>query len=59
MKVLVTGSSGFIGQALVRRLRAQQCAVVGLDKAPAGTTDVVCDILDTDRLTKAVTSGRA
>ncbi|MCK1551517.1 MULTISPECIES: NAD(P)-dependent oxidoreductase [unclassified Bradyrhizobium] len=56
MKVLVTGSSGFIGQALVRRLRTEHCAVVGLDKAPAGTTEIVCDILDADRLTKALTS---
>ncbi|MGY8683039.1 NAD(P)-dependent oxidoreductase [Bradyrhizobium sp. UFLA05-153] len=54
MKVLVTGSSGFIGQALVRRLRAEHCTVVGLDKVPAETTDIVCDILDADRLTKAV-----
>lgn len=55
MKVLVTGSSGFIGQALVRRLRAEHCEVVGLDKVPAGTTDIVCDILDAEGLAKAVT----
>ncbi|SFP69992.1 Nucleoside-diphosphate-sugar epimerase [Bradyrhizobium sp. Ghvi] len=55
MKVLVTGSSGFIGQALVRRLRAEHCEVVGLDKVPAKTTDIVCDILDADGLIKAVT----
>jgi nucleoside-diphosphate-sugar epimerase len=54
MKVLVTGSSGFIGQALVRRLRTEGCAVVGLDKVPAAATDIVCDILDADRLEEAV-----
>lgn len=54
MKVLVTGSSGFIGQALVRRLRAQGCTVVGLDKVPTATTDLVCDLLEADRLNKAV-----
>jgi GlcNAc-P-P-Und epimerase len=54
MKVLVTGSSGFIGQALVRRLRAEGCEVAGLDKAPGATTDKVCDILDAARLTETV-----
>jgi nucleoside-diphosphate-sugar epimerase len=54
MKVLVTGSSGFIGQALVRRLRAEGCDVAGLDKAPAATTDCVCDILDAAGLAEIV-----
>jgi nucleoside-diphosphate-sugar epimerase len=54
MKVLVTGSSGFIGQALVRRLRAEGCNVAGLDKAPAATTDCVCDILDAAGLAEIV-----
>jgi nucleoside-diphosphate-sugar epimerase len=54
MKVLVTGSSGFIGQALVKRLCAERCAVVGLDKVSADTTDIVCDVLDADRLREAV-----
>jgi len=54
MKVLVTGSSGFIGQALVRRLRAAGFEVAGLDKGPDATTDYVCDILDADRLNQAV-----
>ena len=54
MKILVTGSSGFIGQALVRRLRTEGCAVVGLDKVRAATTDIDCDILDADRLKAAV-----
>ncbi|MBT1516001.1 NAD(P)-dependent oxidoreductase [Bradyrhizobium sp. SRL28] len=54
MKVLVTGSSGFIGQALVRRLRTEGCVVVGLDKVPAASTDIVCDIMEADRLQVAV-----
>jgi GlcNAc-P-P-Und epimerase len=54
MKVLVTGSTGFIGQALMRRLRAEGCEVTGLDKAPGMTTDQVCDILDATRLTETV-----
>ncbi|MEH2532797.1 nucleoside-diphosphate-sugar epimerase [Bradyrhizobium sp. AZCC 1588] len=54
MKILVTGSSGFIGQALVRRLRTEGCTVVGLDKVPATATDIVCDILEADRLKEVV-----
>jgi nucleoside-diphosphate-sugar epimerase len=54
MKILVTGSSGFIGQALVQRLRTEGCAVVGLDKVPAAATDIVCDLLEADRLKEAV-----
>jgi nucleoside-diphosphate-sugar epimerase len=56
MKILVTGSSGFIGQALVRRLRAENCTVVGLDKVPADLTDILCDILDAGPLSEVVQS---
>jgi nucleoside-diphosphate-sugar epimerase len=54
MKVFVTGSSGFIGQALVRRLQAEGFEVAGLDKGPGATTAYVCDILDAARLNQAV-----
>jgi GlcNAc-P-P-Und epimerase len=54
MKVLVTGSSGFIGQALVRRLKAAGCDVAGLDRKPGPATDYVCDILDAARLGEMV-----
>ena len=49
MKALVTGSSGFIGHALVRRLKAAGWEVAGLDKQPGAATDFMCDILDTTR----------
>ena len=35
MKVLVTGATGFLGQALARRLRSQQAEVTGLGRNPA------------------------
>lgn len=54
MKTMVTGSTGFIGQALVRRLRQEKFEVLGLDNRPAATTDHVCDILDAERLKEVI-----
>lgn len=45
MRVLVTGSAGRIGRAIYVRL-ARQAEVVGLDRIPATTVDVVGDICD-------------
>jgi len=56
MKALVTGSSGFIGQALVRRLKAAGWDVAGIDKESGATTDYLCDILDVPRLCEVVQS---
>lgn len=48
MKVLVTGSSGFIGRHLVRALAKRGDEVRGLDRtsAPAGTAAITCDLID-------------
>jgi UDP-glucose 4-epimerase len=46
MTILVTGSSGHLGEALVRCLRAQQRAVRGLDIKPSPFTDSVGSISD-------------
>jgi nucleoside-diphosphate-sugar epimerase len=54
MKVLVTGSAGFIGQALMRRLTAAGFAVSGLDKDPSATSHYVCSLLDAATLKKIV-----
>lgn len=54
MRVVVTGSSGRVGRAIVARLRADGHAVVGLDRAPASTTDVVADLGDGGALRRAL-----
>lgn len=46
MRILVTGSSGHLGEALVRTLRASAADVVGLDIAESEHTDVVGSISD-------------
>lgn len=45
-KVLVTGSAGHLGEALVRVLREQGCDVIGLDLAASPFTTVVGSITD-------------
>jgi UDP-glucose 4-epimerase len=46
MRILMTGSSGWLGRTLVPRLRADGHQVVGLDPVPAATTQVVGSIAD-------------
>jgi UDP-glucose 4-epimerase len=46
MRILVTGSSGHLGEALMRVLRAAGDDVVGLDVLPGAYTDVVGSIVD-------------
>jgi UDP-glucose 4-epimerase len=46
MTMLVTGSSGHLGEALMRTLRASGRAAVGLDVIPGPFTDEVASIAD-------------
>jgi UDP-glucose 4-epimerase len=46
MRILVTGSSGHLGEGLMRVLRADGAEVVGLDVLPGAYTDVVGSIVD-------------
>jgi UDP-glucose 4-epimerase len=46
MKILVTGSAGHLGEALMRTLRARKADVVGLDVLDSPFTDVVGSIAD-------------
>ena len=50
MKVLVTGSAGHLGEALVRVLRAARHEVAGVDIAASAFTDVVASITDRDAM---------
>lgn len=45
-RLLVTGSAGHLGEALVRHLRAQDLEVVGLDRRASPFTDRVGSIVD-------------
>jgi nucleoside-diphosphate-sugar epimerase len=48
MRILVTGSSGWLAQTLVPRLRRSGHEVVGIDPLPAETTQAVGSIADRD-----------
>src|SRR5882672_2919429 len=48
MRILVTGSSGWLGGTLVPRLRRAGHEVVGIDPVPAETTQAVGSIADRD-----------
>lgn len=46
MKILVTGSAGHLGEALMRTLRASTHDAIGLDALPSPFTDIVGSIVD-------------
>ena len=53
MRILLTGSSGWLGRFLAPRLREQGHAVTGLDVAPAADTDVVGSVNDPSAIERA------
>ena len=59
MKILVTGSSGHLGEALVRTLRALNLNVISTDIFPSPFTDITGSITDRDfvkQIMKGVTA---
>src|SRR5579872_173796 len=48
MKILVTGSSGHLGEALIRTFRSEQREAVGIDILPSEFTDAVGSLVDRD-----------
>ena len=56
MRILVTGSSGHLGEALVRVLRADGHDVLGLDVLPSPSTSVVGSITDRECVARCMRS---
>ncbi|HSI02233.1 MAG TPA: NAD(P)-dependent oxidoreductase [Reyranella sp.] len=54
MNILVTGSSGWLGQHLVPRLKRSGNTVIGLDPVPGDHTDIVGTIADRDTVRSAI-----
>lgn len=59
MRILVTGSAGHLGEALMRTLRAQGREAIGLDLAASPTTDLVGSIVDLAFVERAMTGVHA
>jgi UDP-glucose 4-epimerase len=57
MRVLLTGSSGWLGRFLAPRLRSAGHGVVGLDVAPGADTDIVDSIADRAAVDRAFATG--
>lgn len=58
MRVLVTGSSGFVGQALIRALRDHGHEVSGFSRTPGQPDSLTGDLLDPDSIRAAVEAFR-
>jgi UDP-glucose 4-epimerase len=57
--ILVTGSSGHLGEALVRTLRAQRRKVIGIDIVPGAFTRQVGSVTDRDFVSRCMKGIRA
>ncbi|MFD1982934.1 NAD-dependent epimerase/dehydratase family protein [Mesorhizobium newzealandense] len=58
MRILLTGSSGWLGSALAPRLRALGHDVTGLDPVPSAETQIVGSIADRDLVQRTVGDNR-
>jgi UDP-glucose 4-epimerase len=59
MTILVTGSAGHLGEALMRTLRARNIAARGIDVKPSAFTNMVGSITDRAFVRQAVAGARA
>jgi UDP-glucose 4-epimerase len=59
MRIVITGSSGHLGEALVRVLGSKGHQVVGLDIVPSPWTEVVGSVTDRDRVRECVRDAQA
>ena len=59
VRILVTGSAGHLGEALVRTLTEQGHDVVGLDVLPSPSTDVVASVTDRAAVRAAMAGAEA
>ena len=57
MKVLVTGSAGHLGEALMRSLRASRHQAIGIDVLPSPFTDATGSIVDRAFVADAMRGG--
>lgn len=58
MNILVTGSSGWLAQDLVPRLKRAEHTVIGLDPVPGPHTDIVGTVADRDLVRKIIRDHR-
>ncbi|WP_292654751.1 NAD(P)-dependent oxidoreductase [Mesorhizobium sp.] len=58
MRILLTGSSGWLGSALSPRLRVLDHDVTGLDPVPSAETRIVGSVADRDLVMRAVEENR-
>src|SRR5262249_6507342 len=59
MTILVTGSAGHLGEALMRSLRAAGRAAIGMDLLPSPFTDVIGSIFDRALVKRSLRSVRS
>ena len=54
MRILVTGSAGHLGEALIRTSRSQNYQVVGIDQTPSEFRDEIGTIVDQDFVRRCI-----